>query len=215
MNVGALPWKTSSPLITEGAGLPHTTNVLPHGEARRRIEHDRRILLDEIACHPADELSQPYRIAGGPLGDSCESLHDLVAHVLMWDEISLAVLHEAVAGRPHWSLESRWEEPGVGRRLNEAGVAAGRRLPIDLLLHRFNSVRDALSAELGGFSDDQWNGPLGLDIAAVTSLGGLAQYAMTVPRMTPYWHAALHLQAANLDETVRTGSSGATTGRTS
>jgi hypothetical protein len=33
------------------------------------------------------------------LGDFCESLHDLVAHVLMWDEINLAVLAEAAAGR--------------------------------------------------------------------------------------------------------------------
>ena len=175
----------------------HATDIVSADEARRRVEHDRRILLDELDRHPAGSLTDPFRLASGPLGDSCESLHDLVAHVLMWDEIGLAVLHEAVAGRIHWSLESQWEDPDVGRRLNQAGVAAGRLLPTELLIHRFNSVRDALSAELGGFSEDQWSARLALDLPAATTMGGLAQYAMTVPTMTPYWHAAIHLQAVD------------------
>ncbi|HEX6339004.1 MAG TPA: maleylpyruvate isomerase N-terminal domain-containing protein [Jiangellaceae bacterium] len=173
----------------------HATDIMSAEEACRRVEVDHRILLDELDRHPADTLTEPFRVASGPLGDACESLHDLVAHVLMWDEISLAVLHEAAAGRAHWSLDPQWEDPDIGRRLNEAGVAAGRRLPTQLLVHRLNSVSDALSAELGSFSADQWSAPLGLELSAAATVGELAQYAMTVPTKSPYWHAAIHLQA--------------------
>lgn len=178
-------------------------DIVPADEARRRVEHDRRVLLDELERRPAGSLTDSYRLAGGPLGDSCESLHDLVAHVLMWDEISLAVLYEAAAGRLHWSLEPQWEEPEVGRRLNEAGVAAGRLLPTQLLLHRFNSVRDALCAELDRFGMDRWSSPLGFAVPAAATVGELAQYAMTVPGMTPYWHAAIHLQALDVHAPAR------------
>jgi alpha/beta hydrolase fold len=47
-------------------------------------------------------------VTAGPLGDFCDSLHDLVAHVLMWDEINLAV----EAGRRIPS------EPATGRRMS-------------------------------------------------------------------------------------------------
>jgi hypothetical protein len=159
------------------------TTILPADEAVRRVELDHRLLADEIARHPLETLTDPYTVEGGPLGDFCESLHDLVAHVLMWDEISLAVLAEAGSGRRHWSLDPRWETPEVGRQLNRSGVAAGREIPAELLLHRAASVRDALVAQLQAYAPDDWS----------ANSGPLAQYIMTVPNHDPYWHAAIHL----------------------
>lgn len=157
-------------------------DLLPRSEATRRVRADRDVLLAGLAGRTDDELRATYRIAGGPLGDFCESLHDLVAHVLMWDEIGLAVLTEAAAGRTHWSLEPRWESPEVGRALNEGGVAAGRLLPTGLLRHRLTAVHGALLAELAGLD------------AAWPTVGPVAQHAWTVPGQPPYWHAALHLR---------------------
>ena len=135
-------------------------------------------------------------MAGGPLGDFCESLGDLVAHVLMWDEISLAVLTEARIGRQHWSLDPRWETREAGQALNRAGVAAGRALPVALLLHRFAAAQDALLAELRSYSEEAWRAPLaaGIGVDAAPSMGALAAYVMTVPKTAPYWHAAIHLR---------------------
>jgi len=165
--------------------------ILPAAEAVRRTEVDRGLLLDELGRHPQAALTAVYRVDARPLGDACESLRDLVAHVLMWDEINLAVLTEARQARRHWSLDPRWERGEAGRMLNRAGVAAGRELPVALLLHRFAAVRDALLDELRGHPEDRWLAPLPLDQAR--SIGALAQYVMTVPRAAPYWHAAIHL----------------------
>jgi hypothetical protein len=167
--------------------------ILSADEAVRRISTDR-LLLSEVVVGPSDDdLVAPYRVRGGPLGDACESLRDLIAHVLMWDEISLAVLTDAAFGRTHWSLEPRWETRAAGQRLNAAGVAAGRELPVDLLKHRFSSVGDSLLAEIERGSAEGWTTPLPAPIAGRQTRGALAQYIMTVPTMPPYWHAAIHL----------------------
>jgi hypothetical protein len=167
--------------------------LLSIDEATRRIDRDRGLLDVAVAAVPLGSLVDDYRVEGGPLGDFCESLHDLVAHVLMWDEINLAVLSEARSARAHWSLDARWESPEVGRLLNRAGVAAGREIPSELLLHRFESVRTALLDELSALTDEQWSGAPELEHDHGASLGGLMQYVMTVPNQQPYWHAAIHL----------------------
>jgi len=163
-----------------------TTLTLPMSEAARRIKTDHELLLERLEGRSPEELAAEYRLESGPLGDFCESLHDLLAHVLMWDEIGLAVLTEARAGREHWSMDARWETPEVGRMLNRAGVMAGRELPASLLLHRLLSTRDALLTEVQSYPESQWD-------AAESGVGSLAQYAMTVPGQPAYVHAALHL----------------------
>jgi hypothetical protein len=167
-------------------------NVLPLAEAQNRIRTDHELLLARVAELSGAELDARYRVASGPLGDFCESLRDLVAHVLMWDEINLAVLTEAAARRRHWSLDPGWETPEAGRALNRAGVLAGRHLPAFLLLHRFQAVRDALLDEFGSYSEPAWTGP-GQPPILAGGIGALAQKAWTVPNQPPFWHAAIHL----------------------
>jgi Mycothiol maleylpyruvate isomerase N-terminal domain len=170
-----------------------TESVVSVAEAVRRTELDRRLLVDEIAGRSDEALVAPYAVNAGPLGDACDSLRDLVAHVLMWDEISLAVLSEARAARRHWSLDPRWETREAGQMLNVSGVAAGRELPVGLLLHRFASVREALLAELRSYSEEEWRTPVPVDLDPRRSVGSLAEYVMTVPGQHSYWHAAIHL----------------------
>jgi hypothetical protein len=160
-----------------------TDELLPLAEATRRVRADHDILAARIDGRTDAELHAAHQVAGGPLGDFCESLHDLVAHVLMWEEINLAVLTEAAAGRSHWSLDPRWEEPEVGRALNRGGVAAGRFLPTGLVRHRLGAVHDALLAELARLDGGGWAG-----------IGPIAQHVWTIPGQPPYWHAALHLR---------------------
>ena len=181
--------------------LDNPKAVLPVEEAVRRTELDRGLLMDEVIRLSGDSgeaLTSPYRVAGGPLGDSCDSLRDLVAHVLMWDEINLSVLTEARLGRIHWSLDPQWETRAVGRNLNASGVTAGRVLPVALLLQRFGVARDALLAELRSYPHEQWLAPFSPALGLKFSPGSLAQYVMTVPQAAPYWHAAIHLD--ELDE---------------
>ena len=168
-------------------------STLPVAEVVRRTEVDHELLAAEVDRLPEAALVAPYRVAGGPLGDACESLRDLVAHVLMWDEVNLAVLTEAGRGRRHWSLDPRWETREAGQALNRGGVAAGRELPVPLLLHRFAAAGDALLAELRDYDEQRWRAPLAFDLAAAATTGSLAQYVMTVPGKAPCCHAAIHL----------------------
>jgi DinB superfamily len=169
------------------------TETLPVSEAIRIVAADRGLLLDKVRELPEDVLVERYLVGGTAIGDHCESLRDLVSHVLMWDEINLAVLAEARRGRSHWSLDERWEAPDVGRLLNRGGVAAGRLVPVDLLLHRFTAVRDALLDELTRLDEAAWTAPVAVDHERAVSLGALIQYVMTTPTVGPYRHAAFHL----------------------
>jgi hypothetical protein len=162
-----------------------TAVTLPVGEVTRRIRTDHDILLRRVDGRSPEELAAEYRLESGPLGDFCESLHDLLSHVLMWDEIGLAVLTETRAERRHWSLDARWETLEAGRMLNRAGVLAGRELPAELLLHRLRTVHDAVLSEVGRYRESEWQSGGGI--------GALAQHAMTVPKAPPFVHAALHL----------------------
>jgi hypothetical protein len=167
-------------------------SIIPVEEASKRRRLDYDVLLGEIDSVPEDQLAAPYQLASGPLGDFCESLHDLAAHVLMWDEINLAVLSEAAAGRAHWSLHPRWETAQAGRLLNSSGVQAGRRLPAGLLLHRLLAVKDAVLAELGRYEGPAWSGR-GQAPRPAQGIGELAQKVWTVPGQPAFWHAAIHL----------------------
>ncbi len=161
-------------------------------EATHRIRTDHRLLLGRVGGLSGEEMVAEYRSTAGSLGDFCESLHDLVAHVLMWDEINLAVLSEAAAGRAHWSLQPRCETPDAGRRLNHGGVAAGRHVPSSLLLHRLLTVRDALLDEFGQYSERAW-AQAGPEPLLADGVGALAQRVWTVPGQPAFWHAAVHL----------------------
>src|SRR5215469_1274822 len=167
-------------------------SIVSVDEASRRLRADHDVLLAEVSDLAPEQLAAAYRLASGPLGDFCESLHDLVAHVLMWDEISLAVLTEAAAGRAHWSLDPRWETPEAGRLLNRSGVQAGRQLPVGLLMHRLRTVHDAVLGELARHEGLAWTGA-GQIPALARGIGGLAQRVWTVPGQPAFWHAAIHL----------------------
>jgi hypothetical protein len=182
-----------SPLAADVQAMVEcTVSIVAVEEAGRRLSADHDVLLTEVNELTAEQLAAPYRLASGPLGDFCESLHDLVAHVLMWDEINLAVLTEAAAGRAHWSLDPRWETPEAGQLLNRGGVEAGRQLPTDLLLHRLLAVRDALLAQLARYPGQAWTqaGPIP---ELADGMGGLAEKVWTVPGQAAFWHAAVHL----------------------
>jgi hypothetical protein len=167
--------------------------IISPEEAIGRLRADHDLLLDRVTGLAEAQLTAGYRLASGPLGDFCESLHDLIAHVLMWDEINLAVLTEAAAGRAHWSLDPRWETPDAGRMLNRGGVEAGRHVPAGLLLHRLRSVRDALLAEFDRHRGQDWT-EAGRVPWLAHGTGGLAQKAWTVPGQPAFWHAAIHLK---------------------
>ena len=172
-----------------GMRIPTTTPA----QAAEMIRRDQQLLLGRVAGKSDDELRAPYDVIAGPLGDFCESLHDLVAHVLMWDEINLAVLRDAKVRRLHWSLDPRWETPEIGSALNSGGVDAGRRIPSELVLHRFRSVGDALVAEIEQYDEESWADPStggGFD----GGIGALAEYVSTTPDGVLFAHAARHLQ---------------------
>ncbi|MEV4533359.1 maleylpyruvate isomerase N-terminal domain-containing protein [Asanoa sp. NPDC049518] len=158
------------------------TDQLSPAQAADRLRTDHGLLLAAVDGLSGDALAADYATAAGPLGDFCSSLHDLVAHVLMWNEINLAVLTEAGRGREHWSLAPTFETPETGRALNRAGVAAGRSLAADLLLDRLASTHAALLDQLAGYADGDWP-------------AALATRVFTVPGQPPFWHAAVHLRA--------------------
>ncbi len=161
------------------------TEPLSAPQAADRLRTDHALLLAAADGLSGNDLARDHVTSAGPLGDFCASLHDLVAHVLMWNEINLAVLTEADRGRDHWSLAPAFETPETGRALNQAGVAAGRLLAADLLFERLASTHDALLAQLTGYSEADWR----------DRAGPLATRAFTVPGRAPFWHAALHLDA--------------------
>jgi hypothetical protein len=166
-------------------------------EAAQLLRADHQLLQDRIDGLTAAELRAPYRVEAGILGHFCDSLHDLTAHILMWDEITLAVLRDAAAGRLHWSLDPRWETPEAGSALNVGGVEAGRHISSGLLLHRFHNVTEAIIAEIEQYDEASWNdpstgGPYG------GSIGALAEYAATPPDGNLFAHAARHLNPAKI-----------------
>jgi hypothetical protein len=184
-----------------------TRTQLPLHEAMGRLRADHELLAAQAGGLTVAELAAPFETAAGPLGDFCQSLHDLVAHVLMWDEISLAVLSEAAAGRAHWSLDPRWETPQAGRLLNEGGVLAGRLVPADLLWHRLRAVHGAILAALDGYDETAWAAPRGEESRQDTSMGALVQAAWTVPGQPAFWHAAIHLRRLPATATAATAAS--------
>lgn len=164
-------------------------------EAAELLRADQKLLLTRIDGRTEAELRAPYRVAAGPLGHFCDSLHDLIAHILMWDEITLSVLRDAKAGRLHWSLDPRWETAEIGSALNIGGVEAGRHLPSELLRHRFDSVGAALIAEIEQYDEKSWADP-STGGGFVGGIGALAEYASTPPNGIVFGHAARHLQPA-------------------
>jgi hypothetical protein len=169
-----------------------TVPIVPVEEASRRLRADHDVLFAAVRELTEDQLAATCCLADGPLGDFCESLHDLVAHVVMWDEINLAVLTEAAAGRAHWSLDPRWETVEAGQALNRSGVEAGRQLRGSLLLRRLRAVQDAVLGELARYQGQAWSSAGPLPVLA-QGIGGLAQRVWTVPGRSAFWHAAVHL----------------------
>lgn len=173
-------------LTTEPVQAPEATvtqGIRPD-LAARRITADHDILLAEAEGLLGAELAAPYRVDGQRSGEFCDSLHDLLAHILMWDELALAVLSEARGGRLHWLVDARATSPEVATQISQAAAVAAGLLPPWLILHRLVSARDALTAEVGRVAPADWDGIIGRCFAeALTASGGPA-----------FWHAAQHLR---------------------
>lgn len=177
--------------------------VFDQDTACQALSQDRDRLMKAIDVGAADisRLTFP----DGPL-----TLLDLVAHVTMWDEINLAVVTLALHGRPHWSLDPRWETAEAGSALNVGGVRAGRALTGELLRHRFHAVRQAHIDTIAEIPRPQWERELPFTHSGRPwTLGGLCHYVNT-PEADPtrtltYQHAAVHLGATGLNRAVPTG----------
>jgi hypothetical protein len=81
------------------------TIVTPE-EAIGRLRADHDLLLARVTGLTGARLRAGYRPASGPLGDFCESLHDLIAHVLMSSTVTAAGTGRWPAASPGWSTGS-------------------------------------------------------------------------------------------------------------
>src|SRR5215207_802271 len=84
----------------------------------------------------------------------------------------------------------------------QPALLPGASYPVDLLMHGFDAVLEALLNELRSYTEDRWLEPAPPRVSPVLTIGSLAEYVMTVPRMPSYWHAAIHLdKLAKIDAT--------------
>ncbi|ADD43007.1 hypothetical protein Snas_3341 [Stackebrandtia nassauensis DSM 44728] len=178
--------------------------VFDQDRACQALSHDRDRLVEAMDSGVADidRLTFP----DGPL-----TLLDLAVHVTMWDEINLGVVTLALRGRPHWSLDPRWETAEAGGALNVGGVRAGRGLTEELIRHRFHAVRQAHIDTIAEIPRSQWEQelPFAHSGSQPRTLGGLCHYVNT-PEADPtrkltYQHAAVHLGATSLSRAAPTG----------
>ncbi|WP_018680198.1 maleylpyruvate isomerase N-terminal domain-containing protein [Actinokineospora enzanensis] len=168
-------------------------DYLDRDTACRALATDRDHLLAAITA------DTPPAIHHNPLGDDPMCVTDLVIHVSMWDEIVLGVLTEALAGRAHWYVDSRWETRECGRALNIGGVGAGRLLPAHLVEERFRTVREALITATAAVDPRRWHEPLPFRHSGEEpqTIAGLC-YKVNMPEADPtrsrvYQHASVHL----------------------
>lgn len=173
-------------LRTDPAQLPdlNLTEPIPPELAASRVDADHAVLLRAVEGRTDFELSASYRIGDARPGEFCDSLHDLLAHVLMWDEIAIGLLQEAARGRTHWALDEECETRAARMQLSWSGVAAGRHLPAWLLLHRLVSARSALGSELRSVDPRAW----------ASAVGDVVRDALTAAGARPFWRAAHHLE---------------------
>lgn len=161
------------------------------------LTNDRDTVMAALTESPPNRQT-PYPVVYNPLGDDPMTLLDIVAHVIMWDEINLAVLTEARAGRAHWSLRTPWENPQAASALNAGGIVAGRLLTADLVIDRFLSVRAATIATIEQTPPEQWSAPLPFSCPGDDrSLAGLCGYVNTPESdhtgAYTYRHTVIHL----------------------
>lgn len=98
-----------------------STFIRPHLYVANAPRHPLLLIYPADAGPPVPSHN---RLASGSLGDFCESLRDLVAHVLMWDEINLAVVTEAAAGRslPRSGVDGTRAHPRTCARNRRSGA---------------------------------------------------------------------------------------------
>lgn len=168
---------------------------------------DQRTVCHALAAHRdhllgavAADASQ--QIHHNPLGEDPMSLTDLVIHVSMWDEIVLGILNEALAGRAHWSVDSRWETPECGRALNVGGEEAGRLLPASLVHERYSTARNALMEAIAAVNADTWHSELPFQHTGrePQTVAGLL-YRVNVPDRSAGWTRVCDGERATVEGT--------------
>jgi hypothetical protein len=168
--------------------------------AAQLLHQDREALSRALQHAGQDTWRDPIPVEDGVLGHFCDSLHDLAAHILMWDEIADATLVWAMDGRAHWSLEAAWETPAAGSQLNRAGVAAGRQLDGALLLARLHAQSQALERRILMLAE-RWDEPFRGGTFRGT-FGELAHDVTSPPDGPAFGHVARHLGAASIPASV-------------
>jgi hypothetical protein len=160
---------------------------LTPGEAVRTLDEGHQALADLFGRLTEDQLAQPATI-----GDGDWSARDLMAHIEVWEALTLQTLQEwRNATTP--SIEEVFAKGAEGvDGLNAERVQAKRGLSLDEVRIQAADTHRELIDEISHMGDEEWSAKAFYDTDRRARLGNLLGSVTGAPKR-PFGHAFAHL----------------------
>lgn len=152
------------------------------------VEHAAvRALTDALT---PEEMLLPDTVEYGLYSDQHLSFKDLLAHLVTYEAMTVAMMAAWARGIKHPGIEAM-RDYRESVRIHYGGIAERRDLPLPQVLDEAETTRTALMQAIRDTSDEAWHAPFptepGLD------LGGAVEIILVAPPRPPYRHLPVHV----------------------
>jgi hypothetical protein len=156
-------------------------------EAVRTLEEGQQALADLFERLTDEQLSEPETIGGGDW-----SARDLMAHIEIWEALTLQTLQEWRNAQPPF-IEDVFAKGKEGvDALNDERVQAKRGLTLDEVRIQAADTHRELIDELTHIGEEEWSAKAYYQTDRRTRLGNLLGSVLGAPKR-PFGHAFAHL----------------------
>lgn len=160
--------------------------------AWRELDIEHEAVSGLINALTDEQMTRPDTIEYGLYAGQELSFKDLLAHLICYEELTLAAYADWQAGRQHPCIEGfRTGRDDV--RVHFEGIAVRRPHSLEQVLSDWERISTALVTTIHGMSDAEWVSPPPFDYPYSLDVSGLFELILCMPPRPPYRHLPVHI----------------------
>lgn len=170
-----------------------------HGRefAWRELEVEHAAIRGLIDALTDEQMTRRDTIDYGLFMGQELSFKDLLAHLMSYEELSLAALADWRAGKKHWAIDTLQNEREA-IRVHFEGIAARKPHPLAQVIGDWQRFQAEIVREIREMSDTEWKSPPPFANSYPLDLSGVFEIIICAPPRPPYRHLPVHIP--NIDK---------------
>lgn len=167
--------------------------TIPRHVALRELAAEHAAVRALTAALTPEEMMLPNTVEYGLYSDQQLSFKDLLAHLITYEAMTVAMMTAWAQGIKHPSIDAM-RDYRESVRIHYGGIAERRAHSLRQVLDEAENTRTAVMRAISETTDEAWHTPFPTDPGL--DLGGAVEIILVAPPRPPYRHLPVHVPDA-------------------